>query len=103
MLDLINLNQFLKAEKFKMETTETMRASLQRGKWINSIDFKDAYFHIPIQEQSGKYLRCHVQGQSSVQSTAIRTVHSSHGVHYDSKGGETDGYTQGYKDPPVPR
>ena len=37
-----------------------------------------------------------------VQSTAIRTVHSSHGVHCDSKGGET-GYkildTQGYKNP----
>ena len=39
----------------------------------------------------------------SVQSTAIRTVHSSHGVSSDSKGGETDGHTQGYKDPPVPR
>ena len=29
-----------------------------------SIDFKDAYFHIPIQEQSRKYLRFHVQGQT---------------------------------------
>ena len=26
--------------------------------------FKDAYFHIPIQEQSRKYLRFHVQGQT---------------------------------------
>ena len=39
----------------------------------------------------------------SVQSTAFRTVHSSHAVHCSSKGGETDGYTQGYKNPPVPR
>ena len=39
----------------------------------------------------------------SVQGTAIRAVHSSHGVHCDSKGGETDGFTQGYKDPLVPR
>ena len=29
---------------------------------VTSIDFKDAYFHIPIQEQSRKYLRFHVQG-----------------------------------------
>ena len=29
--------------------------------WVASIDFKDAYFHIPIQEQSGKYLTFHVQ------------------------------------------
>ena len=39
----------------------------------------------------------------SVQGTTIRTVHSSHGVHCDSKGGETDGHKQGYKDAPIPR
>ena len=38
-----------------------------------------------------------------VQSTSFRFVNSAHGVHCNSKGGETDGYTQGYKDPPVPR
>ena len=64
ILDLSNLNFFLKAEKFKMETPETIRTSLQQGEWITSIDFKDAYFHIPIQEQSRKYLRFHVQGQT---------------------------------------
>ena len=31
--------------------------------WVTSIDFKDAYFHIPIQEQSRKYSRFHVQGK----------------------------------------
>ena len=30
----------------------------------------------------------------SVQSTAIRTVYSTHRVYSDSKGGETDGHTQ---------
>ena len=38
-----------------------------------------------------------------VQSTAFWSVHSAHGVHCLGKGGETDGRTQGYKDPPVPR
>ena len=37
---------------------------LQQGEWVTSIDFKDAYIHIPIQEQSRKYLRFHVQGQT---------------------------------------
>ena len=50
--------------EFKMETPETIRTSLQSGEWVTSIDFKDAYFHIPIQEQSRKYLRFHVGGQT---------------------------------------
>ena len=64
ILDLSHLNPFLKTEKFKMETPETIRTSLQGGEWVTSIDFKDAYFHIPIQEQSRKYLRFHVQEQT---------------------------------------
>ena len=64
ILGLSKLNLFLKAEKFKMETPETIRTSLQQGEWVTSTDFKDAYFHIPIQEQSRKYLRFHVQGQT---------------------------------------
>ena len=38
-----------------------------------------------------------------IQSSAIWSVHSTLGIHCNSKGGETDGHTQGYKDPPVPR
>ena len=64
ILDLSKLNLFLKTEKFKMETPETIRTSLQQGEWVTSIDFKDTYIHIPIQEQSRKYLRFHVQGQT---------------------------------------
>ena len=53
-----------------------------------------------IQEISG--ISC--PGQNvSVQSTAVRFVHSSNGVHCNSQGAETDGHTKGYKDPPVPR
>ena len=104
ILDLSNLNFFLKAEKFKMETPETIRTSLQPGEWVTSIDFKDAYFHIPIQEQSRKYLEISCTGSDiPVQGTAISFVHRTHGVHCNSKGGETDGHTQGYKDPPIPR
>ena len=38
-----------------------------------------------------------------VQSFAFRSVHSTLGVHCGNKGRETDGHTQGYKNPPVPR
>ena len=48
----------------KPNLSETIRTTLQQGEWVTSIDFKDTYFHIPIQEQSRKYLRFHVQGQT---------------------------------------
>ena len=32
--------------------------------WVTSIDFTDAYFHIPIHNQSSKYMRFHLQGRS---------------------------------------
>ena len=38
-----------------------------------------------------------------IQGTALWSVHSTLGVHCGSQGGETDGHTQGYKNPPVPR
>ena len=64
ILDLSNLNKFLKTQTFKMETPETIRTSLQTGEWVTSIDFKDAYFHVPINSQSRKYMRFHIQGQT---------------------------------------
>ena len=32
--------------------------------WVTSIDFKDTYFHIPMQEQSRKCLRFLIQGRA---------------------------------------
>ena len=64
ILDLSTLNTFLNTGTFKMETPETIRTSLQAGEWVTSIDFKDAYFQIPIHSQSRKYMRFHLQGRS---------------------------------------
>ena len=47
-----------------METPETIRISLQQGEWVTSLDFSDAYFHVPIHTRSRKYLRFHFQNQS---------------------------------------
>ena len=86
ILDLSNLNFFLKVEKFKMETPETIRTSLQQGEWVTSVDFKDAYFHIPIQEQSRKYPKIPCPGPDLlIQGTALWSAHSAHGVHCISK------------------
>ena len=38
-----------------------------------------------------------------IQGSALWSVHSTLGIHCGSKGGKTDGHTQGYKDPPIPR
>ena len=64
ILDLSKLNNYLKTQSFKMETPETIRTSLQTGEWVTSIDFKDAYFHIPINSQSRKYMRFHIQDKT---------------------------------------
>ena len=64
ILDLSTLNNYLKTQSFKMETPETIRTSLQAGEWVTSIDFKDAYFHIPINSQSRKYMHFHIQGEA---------------------------------------
>ena len=64
VLDLSTLNTFLNTDSFKMETPETIRTSLQAEEWVTSIDFKDAYFHIPIHSQSRKYMHFHLQGRS---------------------------------------
>ena len=55
VIDLSCLNQFLAISMFKMETPESIRASLRKNEWVTSIDLTDAYLHIPIHPQSHKY------------------------------------------------
>ena len=50
----------LKCCGVEMETPETIRISLQKGEWVTSLDFSDAYFHIPIHKRS-QFLRFHFQ------------------------------------------
>ena len=59
ILDLSQLNLYLSTSTFKMETPETIWLSLQQGEWVTSLDFSDAYLHIPIAQRSWKYLRFH--------------------------------------------
>ena len=53
--DLNRLHTFLLVERFKMETPESIRATLIPGESMSSIDLADAYLHIPIHPNSRKY------------------------------------------------
>ena len=55
VIDLSRLNTFLLVERFKMETPESIRASLIPGEWMSSIDLSDAYLHIPIHPNSRRF------------------------------------------------
>ena len=87
----------------KPNLSETIRTTLQQWEWVTSIEFKDAYLHIPIQEQSRTYQISCPGSDIPVQSTVFRSVHCTHGAHCSSKGVEIDGHTQGYNNPPVLR
>ena len=70
VIDLSCLNKFLAISKFKMETPESIRASLRKNEWVTSIDLTDAYLHIPIHPQSHKYL-CFFHKGVSYQFTSL--------------------------------
>ena len=62
IIDLSRLNNHIVCPKFKMETVQSIRNSLQPGEWCTQIDIKDAYLHIPVQARFRKYLRFTVDG-----------------------------------------
>ena len=63
VIDLSYLNLYLDFPTFKMETTQSIRNSLQVGQWTTSLDLKDAYFHIPMAPTVHKLLRFQVLGK----------------------------------------
>ena len=63
VIDLSLLNQDIKKQPFKMETVKSVRQLILVNDWAVSIDLTDAYLHIPIHPQSGKYLRFMFENQ----------------------------------------
>ena len=102
ILNLSTLIKFLKTEKFKMKTPESIRTYLQTGKWVTSIDFKDVYFHIPIHTIQEVPVFSSLRSIIPIQITTILSVLSPH-VILSSGLDQTYGSTQGYKSPPVAR
>ena len=103
VIDLSRLNTFLLVERFKMETPESIGASLIPGEWVSSIDLADTYLHIPIHPNSRKYLKVLPQVASvSVHFPSLRTSHGPSGLYNDCKRGEADGPVKGNQTSPVP-
>ncbi|XP_074819362.1 GPI alpha-1,4-mannosyltransferase I, stabilizing subunit [Natator depressus] len=57
ILDLQELNKFVKKLKFRMVSLASIIASLDPADWYAALDLKDAYFHITISQPHCKYLR----------------------------------------------
>jgi len=56
VFDLSQLNRHLVIPKFRMESAITIMRSLKKGDWVVSVDVKDAYLHVPIQQSFQKFL-----------------------------------------------
>ncbi len=63
ILNLKNLNVEVEYHKFKMDTLDTALKLVTQGCFMISIDIKDAYYTIKIDEQYRKYLRFEFEGQ----------------------------------------
>ena len=64
VIDLSEVNRYLRVPRFKMETANSIRHSLRRGEWVVSIDLKDAYFHVPLATSARKFTRFVIDGRS---------------------------------------
>ena len=59
ILNLKYFNDFIKKYRFQMETLASVREWIKPNSYCTSLDLKDAFLHIPIHQQSKKYLRFH--------------------------------------------
>ena len=56
IIDVSSLNQHLNCQTFHMDTCQVIREALETGLWASSVDFSDAYHHIPMASSAWKYL-----------------------------------------------
>ena len=62
ILNLKNLNKYVKVKKFKMESLRSIIHALDGGLWACKIDLQDAYFHIAVRKSHRQYLRFAFRG-----------------------------------------
>ena len=51
VINLKQLNKFVKSEHFKMEGLHTVKVLIQQNDWMAKVDLKDAFFMVPIAQQ----------------------------------------------------
>ena len=57
VLDLSILNTFVQKTYFRMETVRSVLDSVRQDDWMVSLDLQDAYFQVPVHQDSRKFLR----------------------------------------------
>ena len=63
ILDLTDLNEFVKDKHFKMETIEMVKRLIKQGCFMSSLDWKDAYYSVKVNENFRKYLKFYWRGK----------------------------------------
>ena len=71
-----------------MKIPESIRTSLQTGKWVTSIDFKDVSFQIQINPKPRKYLHFNVLSQSYQLKALLFGLSKFHRLPVQPKGGQ---------------
>ena len=89
VINLKELNVFLKYDHFKMEGIHLLRDLLQPQDWLGKIDLKNAYFVIPVWKDHRKYLQFVWKG--SLPEFALSSLWSSGSPKIVHKGVETGG------------
>ena len=57
VVNLKQLNAFIPYCHFKMEGLQNLKYMLQKGDYIYKLDLKDAYFWVPLDKNSGQFVR----------------------------------------------
>lgn len=63
VLNLKKLNEFIQTKHFKLEDSRTVTKLISKNDFLAKLDLENAYFLIPIDKNSSKYLRFIFQGQ----------------------------------------
>ena len=61
-INLKKLNQFVPCNRLKIEILLSVKDILKKSNFTCKLDFKDAYFCIPLSEESRKYARVYWRG-----------------------------------------
>ena len=99
-IDLSRVNTFHLVEKFKMETPESIRASLLLGDWVSSIDLSNAHLHNPSTKPHGRIFGLATGLNLSVHLSSFQPSHGPSYFYHDSKRSEAHGPFQ--RSPSIP-
>ena len=97
VLDLNSFNKYLKSEKLKMETPESIRTSLQKGEWVTSIGFKDTLLPYPNKPTAQEIPASCPGSILPVPSSTILSVHCSNENLNGSQGSNLMAHNKGIR------